>query len=776
MRRPVCVGAIRFALLAIVVSLASDARSQPFNPPASHTVKVTGNSHTPREADCTLCHLPDGTDKTKFWHAPGHGTPLASGCGVCHGVNLDGVGGTAPSCKLCHDRLWAGQGPPPDHTELKGDLALHKHGYQNPFIEGCTQCHGPNLNDGFAPSCFECHGPGGGPPLDHTEVLGGFAKHKLGYDDPVANGCTQCHGPNLNDGYATSCFECHGAGGTGLPATHTVLLTDETASAWHHTGYKNPAANECALCHGADLTGGIGPSCYNCHRREWADHDFSGEPWLAAEDSQCYVCHLPPAFGQPGVVWNHELPTQAPGYYTVTSSTIASVGQPQGFSAKCMGCHEGAPDGPAINDYGGATGGTEFVTGGEAFGRDLRQHHPVSFTFDDNLASLHGGLNEPSTTQSGLTSSGTIAGDMLYSGQLECTSCHDPHDYSIGQFLVKPVAESDGICFTCHIFDNPDVTQHHIPGRDDPWGDTRGTDFNCTMCHGTDLGGDGEIPACNDCHNDLVFPDAPLPGHHGGDRTKPYFDCAVCHADPITGVVTGNRFGTSYAPSCYECHDDRWTDQDDFPPTAVTVEETVDGFDHDGRSSTPAIDNVVVGTVGEAVTFTAVVTGNNDGEILAYDWSFGDGSTPPFPSHKPTVSHTYDVFNYGDWYEASVAVTDGVNPLVMHEFKVFIGEPDAEAEDSWAVTTTHAVPESFNMTFTDHNGSLVGVKDDGGLAFGIEFTGVIFWMDIWMDLSGNAYWGTGDMYFGNIDRAAGTMAGIVFDDLEGALTFTATKN
>ena len=61
------------------------------------------------------------------------------------------------------------------------------------------------------------------------------------------------------------------------------------------------------------------------------------------------------------------------------------------------------------------------------------------------------------------------------------------------------------------------------------------------------------------------------------------------------------------------------------------------------------------------------------------------------------------------------------------------------------------------------------------LAFGIEFSGVIFWMDIWMDLSGNVFWGTGDIYFGNISRAAGTMSGVVFDDSGGVATFTATK-
>ena len=60
--------------------------------------------------------------------------------------------------------------------------------------------------------------------------------------------------------------------------------------------------------------------------------------------------------------------------------------------------------------------------------------------------------------------------------------------------------------------------------------------------------------------------------------------------------------------------------------------------------------------------------------------------------------------------------------------------------------------------------------------FGIELVGVIFWMDLWMDLSQNAFWGTGDQYFGNIDRNAGTMAGVVLDDEGGVTSFLGTAS
>ena len=67
------------------------------------------------------------------------------------------------------------------------------------------------------------------------------------------------------------------------------------------------------------------------------------------------------------------------------------------------------------------------------------------------------------------------------------------------------------------------------------------------------------------------------------------------------------------------------------------------------------------------------------------------------------------------------------------------------------------------------------------LSFGIEFVGVIFWMELWMDLNDDAFWGTGDMYFGNISRGTGgtlpqpgTMNGVLFKTDGAFETFSAS--
>lgn len=33
----------------------------------------------------------------------------------------------------------------------------------------------------------------------------------------------------------------------------------------HRDGYQDPASAGCPACHGADLRGSAGPSCYSCH-------------------------------------------------------------------------------------------------------------------------------------------------------------------------------------------------------------------------------------------------------------------------------------------------------------------------------------------------------------------------------------------------------------------------------------------------------------------------------------------------------------------------------
>ena len=174
-------------------------------------------------------------------------------------------------------------------------------------------------------------------------------------------------------------------------------------------------------------------------------HDFSSTSWSGGQI--CVVCHTPhnsDVTVSDAPLWNHEV--TAATFTLYSSSTFdASIAQPNGRSKLCLSCHDGTV---AVDNFGGATGGSVHVTGDALLGTNLSNDHPVSFTYDATLATNDGGLFNPSTANSGL--GGTIADDMLFSGELQCASCHDVHNGAgISKLLVKSNAGSD-LCLTCH--------------------------------------------------------------------------------------------------------------------------------------------------------------------------------------------------------------------------------------------------------------------------------------------------------------------------------------
>ncbi len=177
-----------------------------------------------------------------------------------------------------------------------------------------------------------------------------------------------------------------------------------------------------------------------------SEHDFSGQGWGTTEI--CQPCHTPhnASTELPVVLWNHAVTTAT--YALYSSPTMnATTGQPDGVSKACLSCHDGTV---ALDSFGGATG-QNTISGPANFGTDLSNDHPVSFTYNNALATDDGGLHPPTTTSSGLGS--TIATDMLFGAgndQVECASCHDVHNAAnLQSLLLKPNAGS-ALCLTCH--------------------------------------------------------------------------------------------------------------------------------------------------------------------------------------------------------------------------------------------------------------------------------------------------------------------------------------
>ncbi|MCB1739787.1 MAG: hypothetical protein KDK91_05415 [Gammaproteobacteria bacterium] len=185
-------------------------------------------------------------------------------------------------------------------------------------------------------------------------------------------------------------------------------------------------------------------------------------------------------------LWNRRI--SGATYTPYTSSSINAddiAATPGGSSKLCLSCHDGTlaigavnvangQSGANIQLQGTGTGGTMADGAGadtgftRKLGVDLRNDHPISFTYDSRLALADGELRDPATTAHIATrASGSHPVVPLENGKLECTSCHDPHirddalPYSI-KFLrlnrfqtVPPVGgafnqETDIVCLACH--------------------------------------------------------------------------------------------------------------------------------------------------------------------------------------------------------------------------------------------------------------------------------------------------------------------------------------
>ena len=160
----------------------------------------------------------------------------------------------------------------------------------------------------------------------------------------------------------------------------------------------------------------------------------------------CLPCHTPHnaqtnTDGSSMILWNHEMTDQTFEMYTTQAGHQG--GQPEGPSKMCLSCHDGAT---AIDSYGGNDGYFNNVKippwRPTYIGTDLRDDHPIGIQYpppdlppdDYNDKSTFSGVKVV-----------TIGGQ----DRVECTSCHDPHNNSLGRFL-RQTLDGSAICLECH--------------------------------------------------------------------------------------------------------------------------------------------------------------------------------------------------------------------------------------------------------------------------------------------------------------------------------------
>jgi predicted CXXCH cytochrome family protein len=172
-------------------------------------------------------------------------------------------------------------------------------------------------------------------------------------------------------------------------------------------------------------------------------HDLAGSTTygLPALDQVCTPCHAPHnnlnAAGD--LLWNH---TATASTFTMYSNTATIDGaidaQPTANSKICLSCHDGTV---AINAYNGAVGTTnsQVIQGSANVGIDLSDDHPISILYQTASGTLFdSGLKARTGQQL-----------PLFNDEVECGSCHNPHEPTIGKFL-RIANTASALCVDCH--------------------------------------------------------------------------------------------------------------------------------------------------------------------------------------------------------------------------------------------------------------------------------------------------------------------------------------
>ena len=320
----------------------------------------------------------------------------------------------------------------------------------------------------------------------------------------------------------------------------------------------------------------------------------------------CVFCHTPHGANQEAVkfrapIWNRNLsPAHYQMYDQVWSKSFEAKpndpGHPTGYSRLCLSCHDGTISlGKVINKAGsGGLNSTpyemEYPTGQppagppgsmpvgdgvnaqatRVLGRDLRNDHPISMTFDSELLSKDSEFVNPGPpvrrplTQSTPTPLAPLrratGNNTDVFDSVQCTSCHNPHQVDFPKFLRANRLQSTTFAAS-QAEKHPGLPSTEAPPKG-------GGAIICLFCH--DKPGWPYNPADLNTHfgdrQTGIFDDVRLkPGatdlHSNETAMVAERACLNCH-DPHTraGAVRIMREGVdkfgnvAIEQTCYQCH------------------------------------------------------------------------------------------------------------------------------------------------------------------------------------------------------------------------------
>jgi predicted CXXCH cytochrome family protein len=211
-----------------------------------------------------------------------------------------------------------------------------------------------------------------------------------------------------------------------------------------------------------------------------------GPVHAVGESEVCIFCHTPHNANPATPLWNRAF--QGTVYTPYSSSTmVAAPGQPTGSSKLCLSCHDGTIGlGQVLSRTAPISMSRELPERSDLT-TDLSDDHPVSFAYDALLFSENPELELPELLPE------TIKLDE--NGELQCTSCHDPHSSPYPMFLVE-TTEFSRLCVACHDKAGWVGSSHETSNATwngmgtDPWPHTDYTSVDANGCE-----------SCHDPHN-----------------------------------------------------------------------------------------------------------------------------------------------------------------------------------------------------------------------------------------------------------------------------------
>lgn len=210
-------------------------------------------------------------------------------------------------------------------------------------------------------------------------------------------------------------------------------------------------------------------------RQVTSENLLTAEPVLKSSSTSeiCVYCHTPhgSVTGADKPLWNRQDSNETYSPYTSSSlnATDLDMSNLATPSKLCLSCHDGSIAIGAVANAPGSGVGSQIafpaanfgttappVAGSMPLGRnqstaehgftrrlgnDLRNDHPIAFTYDAALAVADGELRNPSGSISPTMIANRVLGSPkpnfpLSGGQVQCSTCHDPHR-NTQKFLLK---------------------------------------------------------------------------------------------------------------------------------------------------------------------------------------------------------------------------------------------------------------------------------------------------------------------------------------------------